>query len=89
MASRPPVHSQLTAHRADAVASNSLMRATNADIHKIIAYTRKVMDETRDVMRRADQLLRAKGSRRGAELLRVGSDGNARWERSRRGIRRH
>jgi hypothetical protein len=61
MVVRPSVHNQLTLHRASARDSHSRMRATNADIHEIIASTRKVMDETRDVMRRADELLRAKG----------------------------
>ena len=58
MAPEAPVHSHLTAHRADALANLTLMRAANADIHRIIRNTRKVIDDSRQVIRRMDALLR-------------------------------
>jgi len=58
MAPGAPVHSQLTAHRADALAKLTLMRATNADIHRIIQNTRKVIDDGLQAIRRMDALLR-------------------------------
>jgi hypothetical protein len=52
------VRSHLTAHRADALANLTLMRATNADIHRIIQNTRTVIDDGRQAIRRTDTLLR-------------------------------
>jgi hypothetical protein len=54
---RPPVHNQLAAHRAAARESRALMRATIADIGEIIQYSRKVIDDSREAMRRVDDLL--------------------------------
>ena len=58
MAPEAPVHSHLTAHRADALANLTLMRAANADIHRIIQNTRKVIDDGRQAIRRRDAVLR-------------------------------
>jgi len=59
MAPRPPVHSRLTAHRADAQANLALMRATNADIHRIIQNTWKLISDGQETIRRLDGLLHA------------------------------
>jgi len=53
-----PVHSHLTAYRADALASQALMRATNADMHEIMQKTRKLIEDGRQAIRRLDALLR-------------------------------
>ena len=57
MVLRPSVHNQVTAHRVAATESRALMRATIADIEEIIQYSKKVIDDSREAMRRADQLL--------------------------------
>jgi len=57
MAPRPPVHAELTWHRAAAVESEALMRETNADIRSIIEKTRIVIEDSHEAMRRADALL--------------------------------
>ena len=53
-------HNSLTAHRAAAKESRALMRATIADIEEIIQHSRKVIDDGREAMRRADDLLQTK-----------------------------
>ena len=57
MVLRPSVHNQVTAHRVAARESRALMRATIADIEEIIQHSRKVIDDSREAMRRADHLL--------------------------------
>jgi len=54
MAPRPRVHAELTWHRAAAVESGALMRATNADMRSIIEITRIVIEDSHEAMRRAD-----------------------------------
>lgn len=58
MVLRPSVHNQLSAHRVAAKESRGLMRATIADIQEIIEYSRKVIDDSREAVERADALLR-------------------------------
>ena len=60
MALRPSAHNQLNVHRASARKSYALMRATIADINEIIQYSRKVIDDSREAMRRVDDLLQTK-----------------------------
>jgi len=57
MVSRPPVQSYLVRHRAAELASQSLMRATKADIHEIIRNTKVLINDGHEAMRRADTLL--------------------------------
>jgi len=59
MAPQAPAHDRLIAHRVAALASLTLMRKTNAEIHQIILCTRKVIDDSREAIRRADAQLRA------------------------------
>jgi hypothetical protein len=68
MALRPSVHNQLAAHRLAANESRDRMRATITDIHEIIEYSRKVMDDSREAVKRVDALLRP--SARGVQSLR-------------------
>ena len=58
MVLRPSVHDDLNPHRAAALASQSLMRATNADLHEIIDQTKKIINDSRKAMRRIDAVLR-------------------------------
>ena len=62
MVLRPSAHSELAAHRAAAKESRALMRATIADIEEIIQHSRKVIDDSREAMRRVDDLLQIKKS---------------------------
>ena len=60
MVLQPSAHNQLTAHRTAAKESRALMRATIADIQEIIKHSRKVIDDSREAMRRVDDLLPTK-----------------------------
>jgi hypothetical protein len=62
MAPRPPVQSDLARHRAAALASQSLMHATKADIHEIIRNTKVLINDGHEAMRRTDALLRLRKS---------------------------
>jgi len=53
-----PLSHQLTSHRTDAAQSQTLMRATNAQMHAIIEQTRTLIDDGREAMLQADVVLR-------------------------------
>jgi hypothetical protein len=59
MAPQAVAHDHLTAHRVAALASQTLMRTTNAEIHLIVERTRNAIDDSRGAIDRADALLRA------------------------------
>jgi hypothetical protein len=58
MTPRISVETKLTAHRAAALATMTLMRATNADMTAIIEQTRRLLEGGREALRQTNVLAR-------------------------------